>query len=82
MDVAGTLNIGINMPLILFGAYVANLGERFVIINNDASDPVIGTFAGLAEAGALTFNGRRLTISYLGGDGNDVVLTRANCRSA
>ena len=78
MDVAGTLNIGINMPLILFGTYVANLGERFVIINNDASDPIIGTFAGLAEAGALTFNGRRLSISYLGGDGNDVVLTRAN----
>jgi VCBS repeat-containing protein len=50
-------------------------GETFVLINNDGTDPVVGTFAGLAEGAMVTFGSRRFFISYHGGDGNDVVLT-------
>jgi autotransporter-associated beta strand protein/predicted outer membrane repeat protein len=50
-------------------------GQTFVLINNDGSDPVVGTFAGLAEGATVTIGGHRFFISYQGGDGNDVVLT-------
>jgi mucin-19 len=54
------------------------LGNTFTIVNNDGTDPVIGTFNGLAQgATILNFLGSGLnaTISYIGGTGNDVVLT-------
>lgn len=51
------------------------LGTQFTIIENDGTDPVSGTFAGLPE-GAVIDNGYdEYSISYVGGDGNDVVLT-------
>ena len=47
-----------------------------VIIDNDGSDPVIGTFAGLAQGATITTaSGAQFVISYAGGTGNDVVLT-------
>lgn len=40
--------------------------------------PVNGTFAGLPKGASVTFSGQPFTISYTGGDGNDVTLTRAS----
>ncbi|HEV8431800.1 MAG TPA: Ig-like domain-containing protein [Thermoanaerobaculia bacterium] len=51
------------------------VGTPITIISNDGSDPVVGTFTGLPEGGTLTVNGTVFTISYHGGDGNDVTLT-------
>ena len=45
-----------------------------VIIDNDLTDAVVGTFAGLPQGAAVLLGGVTLTISYTGGDGNDVVL--------
>ena len=50
-------------------------GQQFTIINNNLSDPVGGTFNGLAEGAAVDAGGYDFTISYVGGSGNDVVLT-------
>jgi fibronectin-binding autotransporter adhesin len=50
-------------------------GETITLIQNDGTDPVIGTFAGLPEGAQMTKFFTRLAISYMGGDGNDVVLT-------
>jgi hypothetical protein len=50
-------------------------GTSFVIIDNDSSDAVNGTFAGLAEGATFDIDGLSFGISYVGGDGNDVVLT-------
>jgi hypothetical protein len=52
-------------------------GQSYKIIDNDGTDPVNGTFAGLPEGAFLTVNGYSFQISYAGGDGNDVVLTAA-----
>jgi len=52
-------------------------GETFVLINNDGSDAVNGTFSGLAEGATLTFGTNQFQISYVGGTGNDVVLRNA-----
>jgi len=51
-------------------------GDSFTIIANDGSDAVTGTFTGLAE-GAAPAGWTGWSISYRGGDGNDVVLARA-----
>jgi len=52
-------------------------GQTFVIIDNDGSDPVDGTFSGMPEGAAIqSVDGTKsFRISYHGGDGNDVVLT-------
>jgi hypothetical protein len=49
-------------------------GDVHVIIDNDGTDPVVGTFAGLPEASRFTMNGTEFRITYRGGDGNDVAL--------
>ncbi|BBO36057.1 right-handed parallel beta-helix repeat-containing protein [Lacipirellula parvula] len=52
-------------------------GDSFVIAGNDGLDPVNGTFAGLAEGSVIYVSGIPFTLSYAGGDGNDVTLTIA-----
>jgi fibronectin-binding autotransporter adhesin len=47
----------------------------FVIINNVGTNSVQGTFANLPEGATLMVNGTTYTVSYKGGDGNDVTLT-------
>src|SRR5207244_1023323 len=50
-------------------------GQTFVLISNDGTDPVVGTFIGLPEGTPVTVNGQPFRLSYTGGDGNDVVLS-------
>lgn len=52
-------------------------GQTFVIIDNDGSDPVVGTFSGMPEGAAIQSvdGSKSFRITYHGGDGNDVVLT-------
>ncbi len=50
-------------------------GEQFIIIDNDGSDPVDGTFKDLPEGATFSIDGVVFRINYAGGDGNDVVLT-------
>lgn len=54
--------------------FVPNPTDQFIIIANDGTDPVTGTFAGLPQGATLNVGGTLLTIRYDGGDGNDVVL--------
>lgn len=51
------------------------VGSTFVLINNDGTDPVIGTFDGIPEGGTTRILDKDVVISYTGGDGNDVVAT-------
>jgi len=51
------------------------LGAQFTIIDKQSAGAITGTFAGLAEGDRFSRNGLAFTISYVGGDGNDVVLT-------
>ncbi len=71
VNLAGaTLNVNVN-PL-----FTPALGNAFILIQNDGIDAVVGTFAGLSEGGTLLLGGMTFQISYVGGTGNDVVLTR------
>jgi autotransporter-associated beta strand protein len=74
LNVAGTVNLtGATLSASL--GYTPVNGDSYTIINNDGTDPVTGTFAGLPEGTGLVIGGYSFRISYVGGTGNDVVLT-------
>ncbi len=69
-------------PVVLTGAtlsaalgFAPSSGTSFVVINNTGGSPITGTFNGLPEGATVTIGGVLFTISYVGGTGNDVVLT-------
>jgi trimeric autotransporter adhesin len=50
--------------------------QTYTLIDNKGPNAVVGTFLGTKEGDQIqTLGGQRYTISYVGGDGNDVVLT-------
>ncbi|MFD2113533.1 DUF4347 domain-containing protein, partial [Thiorhodococcus fuscus] len=79
VKVTGTVDLGgATLNAALINSFTPTSGDSFVIIDNDGSDAVTGTFSGLAEGASVTVGGTDFTISYVGGDGNDVVLTAFN----
>ena len=66
-------------------SFISNGGDTFLIVRNDSPDPVSGLFSAtvngtltsLTQGAVITAFSQNFTISYEGGDGNDVVLTRA-----
>jgi fibronectin-binding autotransporter adhesin len=75
LSVTGTVGLnGANLSL--GGSFIGNTGSFLILLNDGIADSVVGTFANLSEgASVLAGNGQSYTISYAGGDGNDVVLT-------
>lgn len=49
--------------------------STYVIIDNDGTDPIGGTFSGLPNNATFFQSGYTWRISYIGGSGNDVTLT-------
>lgn len=79
---AATLELGASLSVVgtvsIAGALTINQNASLsgVIISNDGGDAVTGTFAGLAEGAEVVSGGYLCRLSYVGGDGNDVTLTR------
>ena len=61
--------------LVLWAGNRAPSADTFTLVDNLGHAPVIGTFADLPEDELLDLGGSIYSISYRGGDGNDVVLT-------
>ncbi len=57
-------------------------GQTFTLINNGGSMPIGGTFNGFPEGSLIATNGYFFRLSYLGNDGNDMVLTLTNVPGA
>ena len=76
LAVRGALNLA-GASLLITNGFTPAAGDVLTIIDNDGADAVIGTFAGLPEGSTFTNNGIVFRVSYAGGDGNDVTLTRA-----
>ena len=70
---AAALQLTPTSTLAIDAAFAAATGSAFLIATN-----VTGQFAGLPEGAFVTGAGRRFRISYAGGDGDDVVLTKVN----
>jgi hypothetical protein len=80
INAVGTVTIGdpVTLTLTAVNSYTPLPGATYHLIANDGSDAVIGRFRGLPEGATLAnFLGssHNATISYQGGDGNDVVIT-------
>ena len=74
LDVTGTVDLS-NATLNASLGYTPSVGDTFTIVNNDGVDAVTGTFSGLAEGAVFNVSGFTFRISYVGGTGNDVVIT-------
>lgn len=72
--VAGTVDLGEAVLDRTLG-FTPTANEQFTIIDNTGSSPVTGTFNGLAEGATISISGQFFRVSYVGGTGNDVVLT-------
>ena len=66
-----------SLSITVIDDFTPNVGDSFNIVNVDGL--MSGTFSGLPEGARLTcINGVNLIISYLGGDGNDIVVLAAD----
>jgi len=79
LNVRGTNTLA-NATLTVLPAFTTpvTVGQQFTILKNDGADAITGTFSGLAEGAGITVNGFSFKLSYVGGTGNDVVLTLTN----
>ena len=77
LQTTGTVTLA-NCVLNATLGFASAVGDQFTILANDGSDPIVGTFAGLAQGAQLTISGQKFSVTYTGGDGNDVVLTHTN----
>ena len=78
LNVTGAVNLAnARLGPLPWNGFRPAIGDSFVILRNDGSDPIMGTFLNAPEG--ATFAGPLNTafrITYVGGDGNDVVITR------
>ena len=74
LQVDGAVTIAGNLNVTLLTSF-ATVGYEFTVLNNISSETTTGFFNGLPESGLVEYAGNIWSISYIGGDGNDVVLT-------
>jgi hypothetical protein len=72
--VNGTVQLGGTLDFFLDPSFSFPPGTRLTLIDNDGTDAVQGTFAGLPEGTVFGSTLRPVRITYHGGDGNDVQL--------
>jgi fibronectin-binding autotransporter adhesin len=74
LKVTGGINLT-GMSLNLSVNYLPMTGSTYTILENDGTDPVMGSFNGLPEGAVFSVNGRPFTITYKAGmGGNDVMI--------
>ncbi len=77
VNVTGTVTLAGDLDVVRWSDF--SFGQSYTIINNDGIDPVSGTFNGLSEGATVQIGDYGVfTISYVGGTGNDVVLTSSS----
>jgi VCBS repeat-containing protein len=52
--------------------YEPNAGDTITLIDNQGTDAIEGTFDGMNEGDVITLDGCLATVTYTGGDGNDM----------
>ena len=66
---------GAVLDLVTSNSFAPSITRSFTIIENAGTSAVAGTFYHLPEGSTTSLNGINYQISYVGGTGNDVVLT-------
>jgi len=75
LSVTGAVSLA-NANLQITAMPTVPAGTKFTLIDNDGTDAVTGTFAGLPENSVVTVGAQDFRIHYAGGTGNDVTLVR------
>jgi autotransporter-associated beta strand protein len=75
IKVTGTVQVGGTLNVSLYNGFKPVAGQKYVIISNDGTDALTSSFTDLSEGDTITLGDYKFTISYKGGDGNDVELT-------
>jgi hypothetical protein len=77
LAVTGTVQVGGRLFLAInhFSSPQPRPNDKFTLISNDGTDPIVGTFANIPEGGDVRLGNLVLRITYRGGDGNDLVVT-------
>lgn len=80
--VNGSVNVtGATLDIDL-GSYTPVVGDSYILIDNDGTDAITGTVSlwgsNRAEGARFTISGKSYHISYVGGSGNDLVLSVYN----
>ncbi len=76
LNVGGSINLGgTELDASLGNGFTPTPGEQFTIIKSNA--PVVSTFDDLPQGASVPIGNSTFTISYVGGTGDDVVLTAA-----
>ncbi len=73
---AASVTLGPNVELQLVQNFDPAPGNNFQIVDVTGTQPVSGTFKDLPEGAKFIRGGHTYTITYKGGSGNDVVITR------
>jgi hypothetical protein len=73
----GSLTLAGSLQIALANGFVPRPGTQFTIIDDQTSQPINGAFSNLPEGAAIwdTSHTERFPITYVGGEGNDAVLT-------
>jgi autotransporter-associated beta strand protein len=69
-------SLGASLQPSLAARFTPAIGQAFTITHSTSANPNQGAFAGLNEGGTFTVAGFTFQITYKGGAGNDVVVTR------
>ena len=80
LNVTGSVELGnARFVPVPWNNFVPSAGETFLVLRNDGTDPINGTFLDMPEgaifAGPLNTS---FSITYAGGDGNDIAITVIN----
>ena len=81
LKIAGGVNLNGRALNLTGTTFAGAIGNSFTVVDNDGSDPINGSFLGMPEGGTLLWpasTNLHARISYVGGDGNDAVLTLAD----
>jgi hypothetical protein len=73
-SVSGTLTVGGTIQIQVTNA-PCPAGRTYLLIDNDGTDPIAGTFTNAPEGGFVVAGGQIFRITYTGGTGNDIVAT-------
>lgn len=65
-------------PLNVSLGYAPAWGDSFRVLDSTGTNPIAGQFQGLPDGAILVINGMTFRVSYFGGTGNDVTLTRVD----
>jgi hypothetical protein len=78
VEIAANTFLGVNLS----PSFVPTSGETYAIVTVGGSAPAIGSFMGMPEGTVLTLlSVYQFKLSYVGGDGNDIVLVALNGRN-